>query len=132
MEVLLTFIASELCWLFDGGWFRIVDGGSRGRSGSVTFRSAAMLVEFVNENGELSGRVRATDGEPDWFWIGVLSRLFAGDLPGSDVLDAHSAKSLRSLLREVDLGFGDPLRRDDLLRQLDEARSARADQVFGV
>ena len=132
MRELLAFIADELSWLFNEGWFRIVDSGSRRRSNSVTLRSNATLFEIVNENGEFSARISSVEGDPDWFWIGVVFRLFLSEKPGSDVLDAGSAGRLRQVLEVVDARLGSVGDRKDLLAALTEARSSRADEVFGV
>jgi hypothetical protein len=132
MRELLAFIGDELSWLFNEEWFRIVDGGSRRRSSSVTVRSRATLLEIVNENGEFSARISSVEGDPDWFWIGVVFRLFLAEKPGSDVLDAGSAGRLREVLQMVDTRLGTLADSDDLLAALVEARSSRADEVFGV
>lgn len=133
MDLILTFVADHLSWLWRGGRFQITDSRadrSNGGDGLLVVESEGLRIRFTCDRRQLMADVQPVQDPADWYSIDLLRRLWTGRPESSALLDASYARFLQLHLDEIeDLVAGEewPAARD----RLRELRVQRSKELFG-
>ena len=131
MIELLRILSASLSGLVASGAFRLVNSSVTLDGASIDLEGANLVIQLQESRGELTAQVSQRTGVAEWFRVGLLRRVLAGDRPGSDTLDLEAAEFLVDHVVELDTAFGDDERRTELVAQLVAARRERASEFFG-
>ena len=98
----------------------------------VVVRSGGVALRFDAERGDRAAlAVQLQCAPDDWFGIGVVRRVVAGESWSSDLADQGAVEFLHANIEQLCAAAESVDRCTSLAEQLRVARSQRADEIFG-
>jgi hypothetical protein len=134
MTEILRFLVEHLRFLYESGRYRIVDSAADpgfGGQGLLVLASETLKIRLVRDREFLSLDLGSVEqhGKFDWYAIGVVRRLLAGN-HDTDELTAETAAFLEEHLDEIEARFTQPAL-SGTIEQLKDIERRRAKERFG-